>query len=170
MRSQRRIKCARIQGALLPANGHVPGTNDMAAYKGLSWAGFFMRLLIAVTLVFSTYNPSGWSYFHWVTDNPPNFDPIMGLAGIVLIIGWVIFLRATGRSLGAFGLILATAFFGTLLWMLIDWDIVPADSVTAITYIVLVILSGILAIGISWSHVRRRMTGQVDVDEIEGDS
>jgi hypothetical protein len=53
--------------------------------------------------------------------------------------------------------------------MLIDWDLVPADSVTAISYIVLVILSGILAIGISWSHVRRRMTGQVDVDEVEGD-
>ena len=93
----------------------------------------------------------------------------MALAGIVLIIGWAIFLRATGRSLGAFGLILATAFFGTLLWMLIDWNLVPADSVTAISYIVLAILSGILAIGISWSHVRRRMTGQVDVDEIEGD-
>jgi len=142
---------------------------DMAAYKGLSWAGFFMRLLAAVVLVFSTYNPSGWSYYDWVMGNPLNFNPMMALAGIVLIIGWTIFLRATGRSLGAFGLILAAAFFGTLLWMLIDLDWVPADSVKAITYIVLIILSGILAIGISWSHIRRRMTGQVDVDEIEGD-
>jgi hypothetical protein len=141
----------------------------MAAYKGLTWAGFLMRLVAALVLVFSTYNPSGWSYFHWVTENPPNIDPMMALAGIVLIIGWAIFLRATGRSLGAFGLILATAFFGTLLWLLIDWNIVPADSIDAITYIVLVILSGILAIGVSWSHVRRRLTGQVDVDEIEGD-
>ena len=141
----------------------------MAAYKGLTWAGFFMRLIAALVLVFSSYNPSGWSYFHWVTENPPNLDPMMALAGIVLIIGWAIFLRATGRSLGAFGLILATAFFGTLLWLLIDWNIVPADSIDAITYIVLVILSGILAIGVSWSHVRRRLTGQVDVDEIEGD-
>jgi len=143
---------------------------DMAAYKSLSWTGFFMRLLAAAVLVFSTYNPSGKSYYHWVTDNPPNFNPMMALAGIVLIIGWTIFLRATGRSLGAFGLILAAAFFGTLLWILIDWDIVPTDSVKAITYIALVILSGILAIGISWSHIRRRMTGQVDVDEIEGDN
>jgi hypothetical protein len=30
-------------------------------------------------------------------------------------------------------------------------------------------MCGILAIGISWSHIRRRMTGQVDVDEVEGD-
>ena len=141
----------------------------MAAYKGLTWLGFFLRLLAAVVLVFSTYNPTEWSYFHWVTKNPTDFNPLMALAGIVLIIGWTIFLRATGRSLGAFGLILAAAFLGTLLWMLIDWDLVPADSVTAISYIVLAILSGVLAIGISWSHVRRRMTGQVDVDEIEGD-
>jgi len=128
-----------------------------------------MRLLVATVLVFSSYNPSGWSYYHWVTKNLTNISPPIILAGIVLLIGWTIFLRATGRSLGPFGLILAAAFFGTLLWMLIYYDMVPADSVTAITYIVLVILSGILAIGISWSHVRRRMTGQVDVDEVEGD-
>ena len=59
--------------------------------------------------------------------------------------------------------------FGALLWMVIDWGLVDADSFKAITYIILVILCGILAIGISWSHIRRRMTGQVDVDEVEGD-
>ena len=32
---------------------------------------------------------------------------------------------------------------------------------------VLVILCGVLATGISWSHIRRRITGQVDTDEIE---
>jgi hypothetical protein len=32
-----------------------------------------------------------------------------------------------------------------------------------------VVLSGILAIGVSWSHIRRRITGQVDVDDVEGD-
>ena len=141
----------------------------MAAYKGLTWTGFILHLLAAILLVFSTYNPSGKSYYHWVSENLQNFTPLMALAGILVIIGWTIFLRATGRSLGAFGLILAAAFFGTILWMLIDWDLIPADSVEAITYIALAILSGILAIGISWSHIRRRMTGQVDVDEIEGD-
>ena len=145
------------------------GDKHMAAYKGLTWTGFFLRLLAAILLVFSTYNPSGKSYYHWVSENLQDFTPLMALAGILVIIGWTIFLRATGRSLGAFGLILAAAFFGIILWMLIDWDLIPADSVEAITYIGLAILSGILAVGISWSHIRRRMTGQVDVDEIEGD-
>ena len=141
----------------------------MAAYKGLTWAGFFLRLLAAIVLVFSTYNPSGWSYYHWVSENLSSLNPLMALGGTVLLIGWTIYLRATARSLGIFGLLLAAAFFGTLLWLVIDWGLVAADSITAITYIILVIMCGILAIGISWSHVRRRMTGQVDVDEIEND-
>jgi uncharacterized membrane-anchored protein len=104
-----------------------------------------------------------------VTKNLSDLNPLMALAGITLLIGWAIYLRATARSLGIIGLLLAAAFFGTLLWLVIDWGLVSADSITAITYIILAILCAILAVGISWSHVRRRMTGQVDVDEIEGD-
>ena len=29
------------------------------------------------------------------------------------------------------------------------------------------VLSLILAVGLSWSHIRRRLTGQVDVDDLE---
>jgi hypothetical protein len=139
------------------------------AQKGIGWAGYLLRFLAAVVLVFSTYNPSGYSYFHWARDSLPGIDPLVVFAGVVLLIGWTIFLRATIRSLGAFGLLLAFAFFGTLIWLLIYWNLVPADNLTAIIYIILMVLCGVLATGISWSHIRRRMTGQVDVDEIEGD-
>jgi hypothetical protein len=139
----------------------------MAAYKGLTWSGFLLRFLAAVILVFATYNPSEYSYYHWVSRNLSEPTPLMALAGILLLIGWTIYLRATARSLGIFGLLLAAAFFGAILWLVIDWGLLNVDSVTAMTYIILVIMCGILAIGISWSHIRRRMTGQVDVDEIE---
>jgi hypothetical protein len=33
---------------------------------------------------------------------------------------------------------------------------------------VLSVLAGVLAIGMSWSHVRRKLSGQYDTDEIEG--
>lgn len=141
----------------------------MAAYKGITGWGFLLRLSTAMLLVFSTYNPADYSYYHWVSENLSSPTPLMALAGILLLIGWTIYLRATARSLGAFGLILAAAFFATLLWLVIDWGLVKADSMRAITWIVLFILCGILAIGISWSHIRRRMTGQVDVDEVDGD-
>jgi hypothetical protein len=141
----------------------------MAAYRGLTWSGFLLRFLAAFVLVFATYNPSEYSYYHWVSRNLSEPSPMMALAGIVLLIGWTIYLRATARSLGIFGLLLAAAFFSAILWLAIDWGLLRVDNVTAMTYIILVILCGILAIGISWSHIRRRMTGQVDVDEIEDD-
>lgn len=141
----------------------------MKAYKGLTWGGFFLRLLAAFILVFSTYNPSGTSYYHWLTENLTTLNPVIVLCGIVLLIGWTVYLRATARSLGAFGLLLAAAFFGTLVWLFIYWDIVNIDSIKAVTWMVLIVLCFILAVGISWSHIRRRITGQVDVDEVEGD-
>ncbi len=141
----------------------------MVAHKGITGFGFLLRLLVAMVLVFSTYNPSGHSYYHWVSENLAHPTPYMAVAGILLLIGWTIYLRATARSLGAFGLLLAAAFFGAMLWLVIDWGLVKADSFRAIAWIVLFILCGILAIGISWSHIRRRMTGQIDVDEVEGD-
>jgi hypothetical protein len=60
----------------------------MAAYKGLTWSGFFLRLLVAFMLVFSTYNPSGYSYYHWVVENISSPTPWMALVGILLLIGW----------------------------------------------------------------------------------
>jgi hypothetical protein len=142
--------------------------NGMAV-KGINWFGFLLRLLAAFVLVFSTYNPSEYSYYHWIKNNVSDLTPVIALAGVLLLVGWTIFLRATFRSLGPFGLLLAAAFVGVLLWMMIDWDWFDADNLKAVTYLSLIVLSGILAIGVSWSHIRRRITGQVDVDEVEGD-
>jgi len=137
------------------------------AEKGITWAGILLRFLVAVVLVFATYNPDEFSYFHWVRGDLQDGLPLKLFVGVVLLIGWTVYIRATLRSLGAFGLFLAFAFFGTLIWLVVYYELVPADSVRAITYIILVILCGVLATGVSWSHIRRRITGQVDTDEIE---
>jgi len=139
----------------------------MAANK-FNLESFFVRLFFALILVFATFNPSGYSFYHWMlTALETGFEPLMAFSGIVLVIGWVVYIRATITSLGLIGLILAFTFFGILLWMVIDWGIVPADSIQLITYIVLSLLSMVLAIGMSWSHIRRRMSGQVDVNETD---
>lgn len=139
----------------------------MAITNEMSWLGIGIRFLIALILVFSTYNPDGYSYVDWVINMESGPLPLKILVGVVLIIGWAIYIRATRRSLGMIGIALAMAFFATLLWLLIDMNIVPADSVRAVTYIVLFIIGCLLATGMCWSHIRRRMSGQLDVDEIE---
>jgi hypothetical protein len=62
---------------------------------------------------------------------------------------------------------LAFAFFGALLWLAITYEVVSIDNFSLIIDLVLVIFSGVLAVGMSWSHIRRRMSGQLDVDDID---
>jgi len=128
---------------------------------------FLLRLAASVTLIFLTYNPTGYSWFHWARADLPGVTPLMALSGVALVIGWTVYVRATVRSLGALGLFLAFAFFGTLMWLVVDVGLIPADSVTAVTWLVLALLAAVLAVGLSWSHVRRRLSGQVDTDELE---
>jgi hypothetical protein len=137
--------------------------------RGISWLGLLMRFVFAVVLVFATYNPSAYSYYSWVAGTLPDYSVLMIFAGVVLLIGWTILLRATLRSLGPFGLLLAIAFFGVLLWLVVDMGLLPADSTQAITYLILIALSGVLATGVSWSHVRRRISGQADIDDVDED-
>lgn len=132
-----------------------------------SSSSFFIRLCVASLLVFLSYNPAGVSYYHWAIIKIPDITPVMAFAGLILIIGWVVYIRATLRSLGFIGIALAVAFFGTLFWMVIDWGIVAADNIQAVTYIIQTILCFIMATGMSWSHIRRRMSGQVDADDVD---
>ena len=141
----------------------------MAHVKQITGLGIAVRFLIAFVLVFATYNPSGYSYIDWITQTESGPLPLKIFVGVVLFIGWTIFLRATLRSLGGFGIILAIAFFATLLWVLAHWGLLPSGSLEVATYLGLLVIAALLATGMVWSHLRRRMTGQVDVDEIEGD-
>jgi hypothetical protein len=129
--------------------------------------GFLLRFLFALLLVMLSYNPSGYSYVHWFQNSVANFSPLLGIAGMSLIIGWVIYLRATLRSLGMIGLILAVLFFSTILWLLIDRGWLGLANVTAMSWVILVLISAVLAVGISWSHIRRKISGQVDSDDVD---
>jgi hypothetical protein len=129
--------------------------------------GFLLRFMVALLLVLLTYNPSGYSYSHWLQNNFSNFGSLLGIASISLIIGWVIYLRATLRSLGIIGLILAGLFFSTILWLLIDWGWLGMNNVTSMSWVILILISAVLAVGISWSHIRRKISGQVDADDVD---
>ena len=130
------------------------------------WVSFLLRLGGTLLLVLSTYNPSGWSFIHWVQNAfaDSTLGPEHFVAGVVIIIGWVILLTATQRSMGTFGMVLEALLFGGLVWLLIDFGFVSIDSVSEFTWVILIILSVMLAIGLSWSHVWRRLTGQFEVD------
>jgi hypothetical protein len=139
---------------------------DYMTRNDFNFTSFLLRLLFAALLVFLTYNPSGYS---WIGMIQMEVELVyLAASGIVLLIGWVMFLRATWNSLGAIGTLLAVGFFGVFIWLLAHWNLISLENPTAITWVLLVVLSLVLAVGMSWSHVRRRISGQYDTDEIEG--
>ncbi len=141
----------------------------MASNKGFGIGGFFLRLLLALIVVFATYNPEGISYYHWVYEDLANFTALKAFIGVILLIGWIILLRATFGSLGLIGVALAIAFFGLAIWLIIDVMGLSTDNQRVITYIIGIMIACVLSIGVSWSHVRRRLTGQIDTDSVDRD-
>ncbi len=137
------------------------------AHQEITLAGIGIRFLVAILLVFISYNPEGFSYFHWLLNTQSSTLAVKLFVGIALLIVWVVYVRATFSSLGGLGIFLAVAFFASLLWVLTYWGLLPAGSIRAVTYMVLFIIAALLTVGMSWSHIRRRISGQVDVDEIE---
>ncbi len=134
---------------------------------------FLVRLAAALALVLVTYNPLGWSYVHWVRDaysatEGGGLGAIHFFAGALLLAGWTVFLVATKNSLGMLGTIISVAVIGTAIWLLADLGVVHADSASAVAWLVLIALAVLLAVGLSWSHAWRRLSGQLEVDSNDG--
>ena len=134
--------------------------------------GFVLRWLFAFVLVAATYNPTSWNYVSWAASNwtTGNFSsqlPLTLLFGLVLIVGYVIYINATLRSIGLFGMLLLLAVVATLLWFLWDRGWLSLQNASINTWLGLLVLSAILGIGMTWSIVSRRISGQIDVDETD---
>ncbi|MBL3596540.1 hypothetical protein JMM63_13355 [Rhodovulum sulfidophilum] len=130
-------------------------------------AALFLRWLVAFLLLALTYNPTSWNYLRWAMSDWDSQTPMVVLAGLVLFTGYVIYLRATLRSIGPFGMALVTALVGALLWVLVDWKVLRLDNPGLNTWIGLLALSFILGVGLAWSILRRRLSGQADIDDVD---
>ena len=121
----------------------------------LTMEGVLARFVFALLVVGATYNPTPYSYYAWAVRTGWQWRPPLVFAGVVLLIGWVICLRLTRRSMGGLGLLLANAFLAALFWLIADWGWLPIENVAAISWIGLVSVSAILALGMSWSRRTR---------------
>ena len=135
--------------------------------KDFTSGSFISRWLFAAALVFGTYNPSGFSYVGWLLAENTTFGPVLAIVGLMGLIAWIVYLRATFLSMGWLGVSLGAALFAAVAWLLVDIGWLSIDSTGVIAYLVLLLLSILLAVGMSWSHLRRRLTGQIDVDDVE---
>jgi len=129
--------------------------------------GFVLRWLVALGLLSATFNPTEWNYVRWARNNFDEQLPLAVLFGLVLVVGYIVYLRATLRSIGAFGMGLILALVAALLWVLYDYGVLTLDNTSMNVWLGLLSLSLVLGIGLNWSHVRRRLSGQSDMDDID---
>jgi hypothetical protein len=130
--------------------------------SGISWPGVLIRVVLAIALVLLTFNPSGYSFYHWISAPPAGVTALKAFAGVALLIGWVVCLRTAFVALGWLGVILCAALLGTFVWLLRDLHVLEAAGSAAMTWIGLVIVGTILGLGLSWSLIRARTTGQIE--------
>lgn len=129
--------------------------------------GFVMRWLCAFLLLAATFNPTQYNYVTWVRAYGDQNLSIAVLTGLILVIGYIIYLRATLRSIGALGMLLVLAVVASGLWVLYDLGVLRLDDASLNLWLGLIALSFVLGIGLSWSHVRRALSGQSDVDDVD---
>ena len=140
--------------------------------KEFNLMSFVWRFLGSLFLVLIKYNPTEYSFWGWVSyaqgTEPSTLGPEHFVVGVLLLIGWAILLAATQRSLGPLGLILLSLLLVGIVWLLIDVGLISLGSVSSASWVALFCIALVLAVGLSWSHVWRRLTGQFEVDDGDG--
>jgi hypothetical protein len=137
--------------------------------RSIGLGGIATRFLFAFALVVLTWNPSSVNFIRWAINQWSNMPPVVLFVALALVAGWAFFIHATARSLGTLGVILTIGLAGTVLWMLNRY-LVDLTNSTVLAWVLLTLVAAILALGMSWSHLKRRWSGQADVDDVDEDN
>lgn len=120
---------------------------------------FIRRWLACLFLVFATYNPSHYSYFHWATQG----DPLSwGFAstGVVLVGAYLLGFQVLLSSIGLSGVLAGTviALCACLEVIRLRPDVGQLHWIIEI--VLLVVVATTLAAGVSWSFLTTWLAGQ----------
>ena len=133
--------------------------------RNLTLGGVLARFAASLVLVVATFNPTGFSFVHWIAANFPHLEPIQLVVGIALLGLWLFFLHATWRSLGTVGVVLGLAFLAAVVWLFASWGWFHSATHTSMIWMALVLIACLLTFGLSWALIQRRISGQVVVED-----
>jgi hypothetical protein len=122
-----------------------------------------VRVVLAVLLVLVTFNPSGTSVYHWLSTPPLDITALKAFLVVALLVAWVVCLRTAYVALGALGLVLGCLLVGTFVWLLFDVHLLHSSGREMPVWLGLIVFGVVLGLGLSWSLIRARTTGQIEV-------
>src|SRR4051812_23828671 len=124
--------------------------------------GILVRMLAVLLLVSGTYNPSGYSYYHWAFHTAADQWAAKTLIGMLIIVAFIVCVHATVRSLGLLLSIPLLAVIGTGIWLLSVWDVIDLSNGLQRTLVLEASITLLLGTGVSFSLIRYRLSGQLD--------
>jgi hypothetical protein len=130
--------------------------------------GILLRWLGAFLLLAAIFNPTRWNYVTWARTNWADQMPLIVFTGLILAVVAMVYLVSTMRSIGILGAIVIVAIFAAGLWVLTDWGLLGLQNSALNIWLGIFALSLILGIGMSWSILRQRLSGQQTTDEVDG--
>jgi hypothetical protein len=124
--------------------------------------GILVRMLAVLFLVAATYNPSGYSYYHWAFRGDTDYWALKIFLGLLIIFGYVFCGYATWRSLRVMLSVPLLLLIAACLWLLSNWGVLDLSDWLQRTLALESSLVVLLGTGVSFSLIRYRLSGQLD--------
>jgi hypothetical protein len=131
------------------------------------FASLLVRWLLIMGVITALYNPSGRSFLHWAVDTAAPLSLRLAV-GSLLLAALAYFFRLSFRALGPVGVLMLTALLAVLAAAAVNVGLVRLEGRAATVAFLQVLLASGLTVGVSWSALRTRISGQVDSDDISG--
>ncbi len=125
----------------------------MALGPPFTFVRFSVRWAFTTFILMATYNPSGYSYSHWITSDDGSYLSVKFAVGLYLAWWYLALIPILWTSLGPIGIGMMVALLSA--FGLVCWDYGLLDHVTPSLYPYSVIVSAglILALALSWGHI-----------------
>ncbi|PON19474.1 hypothetical protein C2W62_02610 [Candidatus Entotheonella serta] len=122
-------------------------------------------------LVLGTYNPSGVSVWHWLSQATDwgSMWPVYVVVALLLVGLWLLFLTSIRKSMSIPGICLIVVIVGLLCYLPVHFQTMDVNQ-SSITWLALAGLIVVVGFGGSFARIRFQLFGQRSVDTVHGDT
>lgn len=132
--------------------------------RRFDWTGLVARLLFSLLMVFSLYNPSGYSFWHWLWQ--PGLFWTKAALGLALLGVHVLLWRSVLAVLRPWGIVLAGLIGACVYGALGSTGTIDSSDLRVVIMALLTGLAVLMALGLSLAPAMHRLTGVQHVEEL----
>ncbi|WP_353212667.1 DUF6524 family protein [Rhodovarius sp.] len=133
------------------------------------WKAVVARLLFSMLLVFSLYNPSGYSYWHWMgapTNGPWNSFWAKGFVGLGVLGLHVLVWKTVFAILRPSGVFYILTLSGLGFAAMSEFGLLDRQDGGTVLIAVMLTMVAVLTAGLTLASIMHRLTGVQHVEEV----